>query len=221
MRRSLLATMTVLGALICLVGSTGLFAALTDSATTGTNTVTSDGLPTSIDIKLATADEYVGWMRICSTMADDLVTPLITESALQPGAGGSRFFCLRNDGAQTATDLTVRAFDLTDTDDACTGDEADSGDVSCGGGGAGELSQVLSVTFGVVECQDYTIETWSTGEIGLDANVSADLTLPALPAGATMCVQAYVAYRVPEDPLAAQLAQSDTVTWRFRFTAAL
>lgn len=221
MRRSLLATMTVLGALICLVGSTGLFAALTDTATTGTNTVTSDDLPTSIDIKLATADAFEGGMRICDTMSDDLATPLITESDLRPGNVGLRFFCLRNDGAQTASELTIRSFELTDTDQACTGDEADSGDASCGNGGDGELSEVLSVGFSVVECAEFHVETWSTGEIGLDANVTTDLVLPEVPAGATMCLKAQLSYRDPEDPLAAQLAQSDTATWRFRFTAGL
>jgi hypothetical protein len=223
MRRSLLTTITMLGALICLVGGTGLFAALSDTATTGTNTVTSDDLPTSIDIKLGLATLFfVDGSFECEVMTDDLAGPMFSETDLHPGNNSSaNYFCLRNDGGQTASHVTVRSIDLTDTDQACTGDEADSGDTSCGGGGPGELADVLSVGISTVDCSNRNQEIYSAGEIGIQANTTTDLTLPAIPAGATVCLQTFVAYRTPEDPVAAQLAQSDTVTWRFRFTAGL
>jgi len=217
MRRSLLLTVTVLGALICLVGGTGLFAALNDTAKTGTNTVTSHDLPTSIDIKLATGS-YSGGIITCGTFVDDLATPLFTETDLQPGSNGLAFFCLRNVGAQAASNVDVKSIELSDVDQACTGDEADSGDVTCGGGAAGELSHVLSVQFTSLDCSTGA-EIDGTAEVGLGANAVGPLALPDISASGTLCLKAQVSYRTPADPVDAQLAQSDTASWRFRFSA--
>jgi len=217
MRRSLLLTVTLLGVLICTVGGTGLFAALNDTAKTGTNTVTSDDLPTSIDIKLATAS-YSGGVTTCGTFVDDLATPLFTETDLQPGSNGLAFFCLRNAGAQMAASVDVMSIELSDIDQACTGDEADSGDATCGGDAAGELSDVLSVLFTSLDCST-GVEIDGTPEVGLGANASAPLALPDVAGGGTLCLKAQVSYRTPADPTDAQLAQSDTASWRFRFSA--
>src|SRR4026207_1818581 len=113
MRRSLLATITVLGALICLVGGTGLFAALTDTAQTGTNTATSGDLPSSIDIKLGAGYAFSGGVGVCGAFVDNLTTPLFTETDMKPNNIGQATFCIRNDGAQTATHLDIRAIELT------------------------------------------------------------------------------------------------------------
>src|SRR6478672_4696557 len=98
MRRSLLATITVLGALICLVGGTGLFAALTDTATTGTNTATSDDLPSSIDIKLGAGYQFSGGVGVCGAFVYNLTTPLFTETDMKPNNVGQATFCIKNDG---------------------------------------------------------------------------------------------------------------------------
>ena len=55
MRRSALITLAALGGLICLIGGTGLFAALTDSARSGTNSLESGALAGSADIQLSNA----------------------------------------------------------------------------------------------------------------------------------------------------------------------
>jgi hypothetical protein len=217
MRRSLLATITVLGALICLVGGTGLFAALTDTATTGTNTVTSGGLATSIDIKLATAT-YSAGATTCGSYSDNLTTPLFTETDLQPGAGGLAYVCLKNVGSRTAAHLNVLSIELTDIDQACTGDEADSGDTTCGGDAAGELSDALSVVFISQDCATGD-DLWSTAEVNLRDSTSTLLELPPVPSGTNLCLKGQVANRFPADSAVAQVAQSDTSTWRFRFSA--
>jgi hypothetical protein len=217
MRRSLLATITVLGALICLVGGTGLFAALTDTATTGTNTVTSDGLAASIDIKLATATSSGGPVA-CGTFVDDLATPLITLADLLPGDNREALFCLTNVGAQTTGHLDVLSFELADTDQACTGDEAASGDTTCGSDAAGELSDVLSVSFGSVDCA-HSMPNGMSNEVGLRDSTTTPLTLPNVASGETLCLHAVLWYRTPADGADAQVAQSDSVSWRFRFSA--
>ena len=216
MRRPLLLTITALGALVCLVGSTGLFAALTDTARTGPNQVVTGGLAPSADIKLATA-VFSGGSYTCGTFEDDLLTPAITETDLAPGSGGSAFFCLENVGSQALGSLHVMVDELVDVDHACTGDEADNGDTTCGGDLLGELSGVLSARWTSNAC-DTGVEQWATAEVSLLANSTTPEALPTLGIGETMCLQVYVAYRVP--PLAAdiQKAQSDTVTWRFKFT---
>lgn len=217
MRRSLLATITVLGALICLVGGTGLFAALTDTATTGTNTVRSDVLATSIDVKLAAAT-YSAGTTDCGSFVDNLSTELFTTTDLAPGQGNLAFFCLRNDGAQTAAHVNVLSFELADIDHACTGDEADSGDTTCGGDAAGELSDVLSIDFSTLDCATGGL-VGSSPEISLHASTTTLLDLPAIPSGGTLCIKSQLSYRDPADPVDAQVAQSDTATWRLRFTA--
>lgn len=217
MRRSLLATITVLGALICLVGGTGLFAALTDTATTGTNTATSDDLPSSIDLKLATATFSMGTTD-CGSFVDNLATPMFTETDLKPNNVGQANFCIRNDGAQNAAHLDVRSIELTDVDTSCTGDEAESGDATCGNGAAGELSDVLTVSFTQLDCGTGD-EVDGTAEVGLDDIATTPLTLFQVGAGTYICIHSQLSYRDPADPAAAQVAQSDSTSWRFRFTA--
>ena len=88
MRRSLLLTTSVLGLLICLIGGTGLFASLSDSAHTGTNTIESKGLPSSSDLKLATATYSTSFS--CDTFSDDLATGLFDFSDMNPSLGSAQ-----------------------------------------------------------------------------------------------------------------------------------
>ncbi len=216
MRRAFLLTVTALGMMVCLLGGTGLFAALSDSASTGTNRVTTNGLPPSADLKLASADHTSA--IVCHTFADDLTTGLISETDLAPGSAGQAWFCLRNDGSAAMGSMRVIADGLSDVDHDCTGDEQDSGDATCGGDKAGELSDVLTVLFIQRDCGSGA-EVYSSAEVNLRANASTPLALPTPAAGETMCFQAQISYRIPPQAADVQKAQSDTVTWRFKFTA--
>ena len=55
MRRSVLGSLAALGVVVCGLGGTGLFAALTDTARGGPNSVESAPLAGSADIQLADA----------------------------------------------------------------------------------------------------------------------------------------------------------------------
>lgn len=219
MRRAFLLTVTALGLVVCLVGSTGLFAALTDTALTGPSTVTAPGLAASADIQLA-MDEGTSGNPSCGAFSDDLTTPLFQFTASPPSNNQGYIVCVKNVGSQALSSLTLRADDLVDTEDACTGDEALNGDTDCGGGGTGELSAVLDVHAGWDACP-YGMWNNNTPTTTLADLESTPLTLSSLPVGATVCVMIFVGYPAAGvSPEAIQRAQSDTVTWRFRFDAA-
>src|SRR6266508_3353057 len=128
MRRSSLLTLAALGALVCLIAGSGLFAALSDTARTGTNSVDSARLAGSADIQLATATKEIGFPIVCGDFSDDLTSGLFTATDVTPGyASTEALYCIRNVGsAQVA--LAALVDELTDIDISCTGDEALYGD---------------------------------------------------------------------------------------------
>jgi hypothetical protein len=216
-RRPLLLTASTLGLLICLIGGTGLFAALTDSAHTGTNRIDSAALPGSADLKLASAtlDPNLGF--VCGAFSDHLATGLIDLVGSEPNLHYGNYFCLQNAGSQSVS-LAGAADQLTDIDLDCTGDEADSGDASCGNNGAGELSSVFEVTFGEDNCAVATVVA-SYGPSLLAALPNTPQAMGTLGAGQTKCYGFDIGYGMGITNAEKQRAQSDRVTWRFVFSA--
>lgn len=218
MRRSSLITISALGLVICLLGGTGLFAALQDTADTGQNRAETLPLAGSADLQLATLvpDPALPGFTMCGEWVENLATGLFDAQNLTPGGGGpSNKLCIRNVGSQTVG-LTLAAIDVTDTELECTGDEADYGDASCGTG-AGELSSVLSVRVDPMSCAD------NEGLGGNQTVLLADLddtpmVLLDLPPTTTRCYG--FSASLPDLPVTAavQIAQTDRVTWAFRFT---
>ncbi len=214
-RRSVLLTVAALGALVCLLGGTVLFSALTDTARTGTNSVESAALAASADIQLATATK-TGNETTCGAFSENLTTAMFTLTGVSPGfSSGQVYACVKNVGSQQVT-LSASADELTDIDFACTGDEDLHGDTSCGGDLAGELSMVLHAAYAVLDCQT------GTGSLAIRStlrdNATQPLGLGTLAPGAINCV----ALEVTHDAGTAtqsQAAQSDRVTWRYKFTA--
>jgi hypothetical protein len=144
MRRSILLTTSALGLLICLLGSAGLFAALTDTADTDINHVDTAPLAGSADLQLSPINGSNG----CGTWADDLTTGLVsaTDVAL-PGTAPSVGFCIRNIGSQSVS-TAVTVIDLTDTEmGASTGDDQDYLDVTFGAGAAGHHTTISNDEF--------------------------------------------------------------------------
>ena len=218
MRRSLLLTASVLGLLICLIGGTGLFAALTDSAHTGTNSVNSAALPPSADLKLATAPITAGSVHDCGTYADDLASGLFGPQDITSGIGYGPMadLCIKNQGSAPVS-LSMAVDQLTDTDVACTGDEAANGDASCGNDGAGELSSVVTINFTEVDCATGSFVD-GFGPYVLASLAGSPVALGQLAPGQVRCFGPGVIYPSTADPTAIQRAQSDTTTWRFVFT---
>ena len=221
MRRSSLLMLTVLGSLICLIGSTGLFAALTDTARTGTNSVDSGALAASADIQIATGfvPATTPPNNGCGTFSEELATGFFAASGVGPGYGPGfpRIFCLRNVGSQPVT-LTALATELVDLDFDCTGDE-EAFDETCGGNKAGELATVLSLTYyGGFRCVDGA-GTPVTHTSLLSANAVTPAPLGSLAPGETKCYNINIAYPSATPAAEVQGAQTDRVTWRITFTA--
>ena len=113
----------------------------------------------------------------------------------------------------------MRADELTDLDIGCTGDEEANGDATCGGDAAGELASVLDVTVGWDACP-FGMPTNGSPASTLLASATTPITLPTLAIDETICLQIAVAYPATgAAPEALQRAQTDRVTWRFRFDA--
>lgn len=217
MRRSVLISLVVLGSLISLIGGTGLFAALSDSARTGTNTVDSAALAGSADIQIATATRPAGSPFACGTYSEDLASGFFTAADVGPGYSSQyAYFCIKNVGSQPVT-LWASADELVDTDTACTGDEGILGDTTCGGNLAGELSSVLFAAYTLWNCNGVSASGFADN---LKLNSTSPGALPGtLAVGAVVCMSVDIGYGFGHTAAEIQRAQSDRATWRFKFRA--
>ena len=226
-RRSVLLTLATLGALVSVVGGVGLFAALTDTATTGPSTAQSGALGGSADLRIATAfipdGSAPGANLACGPFSENLATGPFTVSIGAPHSGtvqdGRAYFCVTNDGSQPV-DLSLDIFDGVDVDFACTGDEALNGDASCGSDGAGELSAALHNEVDVLpSCDPGAIAQAFTHTLAQMSAAPTSLTTLGPGMGKCFGIQLYY----PEPPQntlqAIQQAQSDRFSWRYRFIA--
>jgi len=231
MPRHALRLVIVLGALITLVGGTGIFAVFSDRATTGTSDVTSGALGKAADLKIASAqpqDPMNSGPFLCDTFTDDLTTQLFHFTATS-GNGDERFFCVENAGS-SPVDLSLTAIDITDLDIDCTGDEAAFGDTTCGPDPttqalrAGELSPNLTIETDLYDCTTGAglltpgVPDFSSSLANL--GTTPETLLPAtglqnLAAGGSVCVRLRVRWSATGD--AAQISQSDEATWKFAF----
>lgn len=219
MRRSVLLTLAALGVVITVIGSIGLFAALTDTARTGTNIVDSAGLAASADIRLATATHSTGGPVTCGTYVENLTSGFFTVSNVVPGFATSEiFFCIKNVGSQQV-ELSAAVDELTDTDIGCTGDESEY-DTTCGGNLAGELAQVITLNYNLYDCT-------SGGSFGgIGTTVKINVTPTALPGGVRgsgieTCFGVMIGYSTGNGETVEQTAQSDQIMWRFKYGASL
>jgi hypothetical protein len=190
----------------------GVIAAFTDEALVGPNSVESKALPLATDLKLAPMQNGA-----CATFTEDLATGLYTLSDLESNPSvqftGS-MNCLRNDGSLAAT-VSYRAFNVVDTELACTGDEAEAGDATCGEG-AGELSSL-------VELQIMKFGTGCPGGgSGTATNMSTISGLASTPKSFLTlapgeCIAFGPLYRYAPSEIDGLKAQSDKVTFRLAF----
>jgi len=209
-----LLTASALGLMICLIGGTGLFAALTDSAHTGTNSIDSTALAPSADVQLATASTGPNGYA-CGTFTDDLATGLLNYSNMPFGFGIGAALCIRNVGSQPVS-LTAAIDQLTDIDLDCTGDEAVY-DASCGNNDLGELSSALDITISNDDCATGNRNTlFQPGTLATFAG--APQSIGSLGPGDMTCIGIGVSTNAFMDTTLKQKAQTDQTTWRFVFT---
>jgi hypothetical protein len=211
MRRPILLTLAALGGLIVLIGGTGIFAALSDTARSGTNSIETDALPGSADLRVAeaTGAPIPGGEFACGPFGENLPTPLITVAG-QPGTlSQESFYCLRNAGSQLVN-ISVQLEEFDDVETGCTGDESIY-DLSCGAG-PGEISNLTIVSYARVDCDGHLVT--SLGGMLLRDHQAAAFNLWSLAPGESACfgVSINVTGVYGHEP---QAAQSDRVTWRF------
>ena len=96
--RTLLSIM-VLGAVITMVGGTGIFAVFSDRALVGNNDVDSGALASAADIQVAVASVDGDFVFECGTYQEDLTLPLWSMSDVQPGDSESQYLCVKNVGS--------------------------------------------------------------------------------------------------------------------------
>ncbi|HEY2916867.1 MAG TPA: hypothetical protein VGI98_06595 [Candidatus Limnocylindrales bacterium] len=227
MSRQSLRIVIVLGALITLLGGTGIFAVFSDRATTGTNDATTIGLGHAADLKIATAttqtDPMMSQPFDCGTYVDDLATGIISFTSGTTDSGNASV-CLKNAGS-ASVDLTIAAIDLVDADIDCTGDEAALGDTTCGLDQttqlpqAGELSPNLNVFITAFDCLGGVELTQYEVHSSITDLTSTAASLGSLGPDQDRCFNIAVVDSARD--LAAQLAQSDQATWRFAFDGAV
>jgi hypothetical protein len=227
-RRRYLISLSVMGALVCALGSTGLFAALTDSARTGNNHVDTAALPGASDLRIAPAHASapptgVGGIIVCDPpFEEDLTTGGFSASDVNPVGFVTpmAWYCVKNVGSQTVG-LSATIDSLSDIDLACTGDEALYNDLTCGDQLEGELSSVLQVFYENPFCGDLSMPH-SNDVIGMAANVSQTPgglpSFAGLAPGGELCIGMRVIYPEATPDEDVQRAQSDGVSWRFKFT---
>ena len=217
MGRQTLRLVMVLGALVTLLGGTGIFAVFNDQAVGGLNSAQSGSRLSAADLMIAPATLTTGNV-VCGTFGEGTSTPQITVSDLQPSSTVTAvgYACLRNVGAASLL-LTVAATGVRDLDTACTGDEAASGDATCGDNLEGELSPVLRAYIDVVNCTGATVLSGRQSTIGdLETTPQSVGTAPLAP-GAPICIKLSVEYPTTTPEATIQVAQSDRVDWFFVF----
>jgi len=218
-RRPVLLTLAAVGGVIVVLGGTGIFAALSDTARSGTNSIESDALAASSDLQVATAS-FANNVVTCGTFSDDLVSSLFTISG-PPGdeTAAGAFYCLRNLGSQTVA-LTVLAEEFTETEIGCTGDEINF-DTTCGPGLGGIDNPGELGNFTVVAHRGYPCTPGEADSPGQFLLLSANATTPAdlgnLDPGVTRCFSSTI-FQNSASPTQEQEAQSDRLTWRFAWT---
>lgn len=217
MGRNTLRLVMVLGALVTLLGGTGIFAVFNDQAVGGVNSATSGSRPSAADLRIAPAMLTLGNV-VCGPFTDNTTTAQITATDLQPTTTNLPvgYVCLQNVGAAPLT-LTAATTGLRDIDTGCTGDEAESGDTTCGGDLLGELSPVLVAHVDVVNCTGATVISGRQSTLAGLASAPTSVGTAAFAPGAPMCIRLSIEYPSTTPEATVQVAQSDRVDWQFVF----
>lgn len=217
MRRPLALSLIVLGLVVTLIGGTGLFAPFTDTATTGTNSLTSGSQPKAADIQIVWPSAGFDPCAVPANYSENSTSPGLDVADIQPGFSNNVGFCVKNVGTGT-TGINVGVIDRVDVETDCTGDESAAGDLTCGNAGVGELSTVIFAQIARYNCTTGThVVTINLGLLSTDPNGSAAAW--ALAPGEIWCGIASALYQTDTALVDVLKAQSDRVTWAYQFVA--
>lgn len=230
----------------CLLAATGVFAATTDTVSTGALDILSaevGGGPDpsgQVDLEVTDTTSAAGSSRNCQTATDyvdDTTTPFITLDGAVRGDVETRAICVRNAGDAHAI-VTADLIDAVDVEvGACAPSEVAAEDDSCADGDAGELADHARVTVRVRAGQDPDQPygdrcdgNESQPEVDLPARATqSPFTLSGfgdpvliyqddvLAAGDAACVEVTVRYDAGTPALDEARAQTDRVAVRLRF----
>ena len=151
----------------------------------------------------------------CANFSEDLATSFFVATDVRPQTGlVGKLYCIKNVGSQMVT-VSVTADELSDVDFACTGDEEIHGDTSCGNDGQGELSRRVSFGF-FPHPQCSQLAEPGPGD-SLAGVAQTPAVLGQLNPGEERCFS--IEGSVGGDGQGNQQAQTDRVTWRFKWIA--
>jgi hypothetical protein len=217
-RRPALLTVVALASVSALMSVTGVFADFGDTATGGENDVTSADLLTGVDLQIAPyiVDPFdPQGAGSCGDFTDDTETKLFEAELVDVGSNLWGSYCVRAVGTTNAR-FSVAAIDVVETEAACTGKERDV-DATCGEG-LGELSSVAWWHWSLMDCA--TGEPTFPGNAGLRfPHDDAPILRPLPMDGSPVCVRFDVSINSQSAVDRLSAAQSDAMSWRFRFTA--
>ena len=213
MRRPILLTLSAVGGIVVLLGGTGLFAALSDTARGQTNSVESGALVASADIQIALASVgAVGTPVTCKTFSEDLTAAITVTGPPGVDTGQVYPYCLRNVGSRTVT-LSVLAEDINDMELGCTGDES-LYDNTCGTG-PGELGDFVAVQHQMLDCSNAAV--LGSAQLLVRDNGNTPSPLGTVGPGETRCFNLGISGSSATE-VQRQAAQSDRLEWRFAWT---
>ena len=225
------ATLVAVGVVMTMATLLGVFAALTDTAETGTLQATSSGLQTSIDLMIdntAISNATTNCATRSTYVENQSVVPLSWNGA-DEGESFTRYVCVKNVGVETAQ-MGVSLINTVNSETGCTGDESDF-DVSCGGSGVGELGPNLQATITKMGSSDTAnVLCNESGLLGgatfstIVNTAMKSLDIAVLGASSKIPQNEFACYRIEVEysnvsDTNEQRAQSDQVQWQFRFHA--
>lgn len=217
--------LTLTGAVLAVVSLLGVFAAVTDTADSGSLEVESAAEGTALDLRLRDT-VLTSSSSDCENgpHVDTQTVEPLTLTGATPGSTLTRFVCLRNFGDETA-DISLELVNTSDVEVGCNVDEPLLDPDGPGCGTAGELADDIDLTVGYQpndtdDCDNSIVETITYDGIA-DTAVQPFGPAAFVTGGDAVCVRVQATYdpATPVDEVVQN--QEDEVTWQLRFHADL
>lgn len=235
MRRRLLIALTAVGSVIVALGAIGVFATLNDTVTSGENKIETTAAPDRVDLLIALRTQDANGNWTCGEFTDDLESGLfvmdsVDETGLYPPPVVS--YCVKNNGRSHGTRSPTSVYSTSPTRRWRVPRKSPGVDVTCGSGPAGEeqpgeITKYLRVENyrgscdadlpgpdapGPLNGRAYTLEQLAQTPVVLTPRLG--------PYGGVQCFAIKLVLAIDASERIDVLppdAQSDRLTWRFRW----